>query len=665
MSGKKSNHQQQSSSTKSQELVNVTKKKKNHHLFSGKQKKVQLKEERLKKANKHKNEEIIKSNDPYRSSGSSCRGDLNYIEGYENHEKDNNTRIYQSSHTMLTDSIPLCHKSTTEHKHTVLYHHNRHHMNFDQVIEERRALGKQPIIKLPIDSQSEYINDESRLHCPILTIPIRPLGYEGLTKEQLIQREDIYFQHYLKELLETYAFDNLSKNYNNCSDDNNDTSIKYELNNFELNLNVWRQLWRVIERSDIILILADARYPQYTIPLGLINYLQMMIKKPCIIILTKIDLVPNDYITSWLEWYHRHYPSLKLIPYSSHPSDEMLSRVTAELKVDDDVKYRDNDKDGEDDVDSGDDNNHNDESDSDNDNADESDESMNEHDDIHSNSFIRNKHNPITINISDVEPTHRLAMKRGKTRQLVGRRWIAPYGADELLVLIKKELLIHHRIQHHHDHYEKDVNSDSDDDDVNSNRCDERDDSDGNSCNVAGNSHDSMMEERINRISFLPSHILPTLKPSRHRTDDKTIDNCDDIRDNDYDDDDDDDDDNQDDDDDDNENERTNVIDPKSYNKINHNKIDSNEGIRFKQKKQSKYKFSSYYSHKQGNTTKDNHVKILPQVANQVPQYITIGVVGCPNAGKSSFINSLSRKKVVSASKTPGIIRMMLMMVMI
>lgn len=29
----------------------------------------------------------------------------------------------------------------------------------------------------------------------------------------------------------------------------------------ELNLETWRQLWRVLEISDIILIIADARYP--------------------------------------------------------------------------------------------------------------------------------------------------------------------------------------------------------------------------------------------------------------------------------------------------------------------------------------------------------------------------------------------------------------------
>lgn len=29
----------------------------------------------------------------------------------------------------------------------------------------------------------------------------------------------------------------------------------------ELNLETWRQLWRVLEISDIVLIIADARYP--------------------------------------------------------------------------------------------------------------------------------------------------------------------------------------------------------------------------------------------------------------------------------------------------------------------------------------------------------------------------------------------------------------------
>lgn len=29
----------------------------------------------------------------------------------------------------------------------------------------------------------------------------------------------------------------------------------------ELNLETWRQLWRVLEISDIILVIVDARYP--------------------------------------------------------------------------------------------------------------------------------------------------------------------------------------------------------------------------------------------------------------------------------------------------------------------------------------------------------------------------------------------------------------------
>lgn len=32
----------------------------------------------------------------------------------------------------------------------------------------------------------------------------------------------------------------------------------------ELNLETWRQLWRVLEISDIILVIADVRYPVTT-----------------------------------------------------------------------------------------------------------------------------------------------------------------------------------------------------------------------------------------------------------------------------------------------------------------------------------------------------------------------------------------------------------------
>lgn len=34
-----------------------------------------------------------------------------------------------------------------------------------------------------------------------------------------------------------------------------------QLSYFELNLETWRQLWRVLEISDIVLVIVDIRYP--------------------------------------------------------------------------------------------------------------------------------------------------------------------------------------------------------------------------------------------------------------------------------------------------------------------------------------------------------------------------------------------------------------------
>jgi len=53
-------------------------------------------------------------------------------------------------------------------------------------------------------------------------------------------RDYFLFQEYISELQKKFSWE--------------------ELSYFELNLETWRQLWRVLEMSDIVLIIVDIRY---------------------------------------------------------------------------------------------------------------------------------------------------------------------------------------------------------------------------------------------------------------------------------------------------------------------------------------------------------------------------------------------------------------------
>lgn len=50
---------------------------------------------------------------------------------------------------------------------------------------------------------------------------------------------------------------------------------------FELNLETWRQLWRVLELSDIVLIIVDIRYPVNAIDRFCFNQTSTLIAKCC------------------------------------------------------------------------------------------------------------------------------------------------------------------------------------------------------------------------------------------------------------------------------------------------------------------------------------------------------------------------------------------------
>jgi len=99
-------------------------------------------------------------------------------------------------------------------------------------------------------------------------MPVRPKWHAKMSKKEVEKNEDAYFTKYVDAIFAKYESD--------------------RLNHFEQNLGVWRQLWRVCERSDLLVLVADARYPLFHFPPSLYNYITTVVKKPFVLALNKV-----------------------------------------------------------------------------------------------------------------------------------------------------------------------------------------------------------------------------------------------------------------------------------------------------------------------------------------------------------------------------------------
>lgn len=122
--------------------------------------------------------------------------------------------------------------------------------------------------------------------------------------ETVEAREEEYFQSYLNNIAIDYPSDKLSW--------------------FEQNIEVWRQLWRVIEFSEIILLIVDSRYPSIHFVPSLYTYVVLELKKELIIVFNKIDLVSNHHLNCWQKYFVQKYPGLKSSTFSSYPEAAFL-----------------------------------------------------------------------------------------------------------------------------------------------------------------------------------------------------------------------------------------------------------------------------------------------------------------------------------------------------
>jgi len=166
-------------------------------------------------------------------------------------------------------------------------------------VEARKKRAQEPLCRWQARKASDYFYKQ------FIGMPKRPPWSYAMSKQQLEEREKKYFDSWLHTIYDHYP--------------------RERLNYFEHNLEVWRQLWRVIERSDILVIVADSRHPLFHFPPSLYIHVVEDHKKPIMLVLNKIDLVPGDVLQRWVTYFEERYPLLKVVCFTSYPNEETVT----------------------------------------------------------------------------------------------------------------------------------------------------------------------------------------------------------------------------------------------------------------------------------------------------------------------------------------------------
>ena len=168
-------------------------------------------------------------------------------------------------------------------------------------IAESREKAQKPIDKVVnLTSTTEMYFDDYH------DFPQRQDWSDAWSKDRLERSEQKYFREYVDQIF-------------NHEDMDEDADGK-EYSFFELNLETWRQLWRVIEMSDIILMILDVRYATATFPPALYDYIVKVKQKHFILVLNKCDLIEPELSVAWKRYFTGKFPELHVVFFTSFPA---------------------------------------------------------------------------------------------------------------------------------------------------------------------------------------------------------------------------------------------------------------------------------------------------------------------------------------------------------
>ncbi|KAF5835891.1 hypothetical protein DUNSADRAFT_6704 [Dunaliella salina] len=86
---------------------------------------------------------------------------------------------------------------------------------------------------------------------------------------------------------------------------------------YEPRLDFWRQLWRALEFSDIVLHVVDARNPLLHFSAALAHHVLAEHKKKMVLCLNKCDLIPYAAVKLWTLYFERRCPGMRVVASST------------------------------------------------------------------------------------------------------------------------------------------------------------------------------------------------------------------------------------------------------------------------------------------------------------------------------------------------------------
>uniref|UniRef100_A0A8C0BYV4 Large subunit GTPase 1 homolog n=1 Tax=Buteo japonicus TaxID=224669 RepID=A0A8C0BYV4_9AVES len=159
----------------------------------------------------------------------------------------------------------------------------------------------------------QQLHEENR---QFLRIPRRPRWDRTTSAEDLKQAERESFLEWRRQLAHL------------------EEEKKLILTPFERNLEFWRQLWRVIERSDIVVQIVDARNPLLFRCQDLESYVKEVSNdKENMILINKADLLSEEQRAAWAQFFEKE--GVKVVFWSALAECKRLSGEAKELDTED------------------------------------------------------------------------------------------------------------------------------------------------------------------------------------------------------------------------------------------------------------------------------------------------------------------------------------------